>query len=195
MNDGLPGAIGLLCVAEADGLEALTALLSRGADQVTQALATSAVPIGALKHARTDGWAADYAPLAAFSWVSSQTPESLAALLKQVQKTGDISTALATLAGTATAQSMLGPPNASDIHAAGIASQPQLSGERWIWQDDGWTNTPALFDARRYRLENDRLVARRDEDKALPTATDLLYLDAWPSYEREAEDNLLRPTL
>jgi hypothetical protein len=198
LNDGLPGAIGLLCVAETDGLEALAALLSRGADQVTQTLAASSVPVGPLKDALTDGWAADYAPLAAFNWVSGQTPQRLAMLLEQVRSSGDVAAALTTVAGADVAEVMLGLPNASDMHVAGAASRPQMSGERWQWRGGGWTAIPSVFEARRYRLEDGRLVARQDGDKApisSPEATDVLYLDAWPSYEREADDNLLHSAL
>lgn len=34
------------------------------------------------------------------------------------------------------------------------------------------------------------IQAKKTSDS--PTSTDLLYLDAWPSYEREAADNLSR---
>jgi hypothetical protein len=195
LNDGLPGAIGLLCVAEADGLEALTALLTRGADEVTQSLAASSVPVGPLRSARTDGWAADYAPLAVFGWVGRQNPRTLAALFEQVKKSGDVGTALAALTDPATADHMLGPPNASDIHVAASTSRPRLSGERWQWRDGGWTAVSSALAAELYHIEKGRLLVLGQETSDSPTSTDLLYLDAWPSYEREAEDNLLRPTL
>jgi hypothetical protein len=195
LSDGLAGAIGLLCVAETDGLEALAALLSRGADRVTQALAASAVPVGPLKEALTEGWAADYAPLAAFNWVSRQTPQSLARLFEQVRKRGDVGTALAAVAGPDVAAGMLGLPNASDMHVAGAVSRPRLSGERWQWRGGGWTAMSSVVKARRYSVENGRLVARQGGDASFPAATDAFYLDAWPAYEREADDNLLLPAL
>jgi hypothetical protein len=90
---------------------------------------------------------------------------------------------------------MLGLPNASDMHVAGAVSRPRLSGERWQWRGGGWTAMSSVVKARCYSVENGRLVARQGGDASFPAATDAFYLDAWPAYEREADDNLLLPAL
>lgn len=172
LSAGLPGAIGLLCVAEADGAAALQALLGRGAVRVTQDLAMAEVPVGPLAAALTDDWAAPYAPLAALAWTARQTPASLAALLTAVRAGQDVAGPLAAAVGAERAALFLGPPNAVDLHARDGAA----SGERWRWEGGGWQ--PAGPAAAPWRVG----------DEAAP-----LWLEDWPAYEREPGDN--RPRL
>jgi hypothetical protein len=193
LNDGLPGAVGLLCVAETDGLEALGALLSKGADEVAQSLAASATPVGALKHAETDGWAVDYAPFAALDWMNRQRPEDIARFLKQVRESGDIGAVLAASVGVRMADHMLGTPNASDVRVLENVSRAMISGERWQWRDGGWVPVGSVSELWRYRAGDERLVVDRGA-AAAPIPLDMetmiaLYLDGWPSYERVPGDN------
>ncbi|WP_031386391.1 ABC transporter permease family protein [Desulfonatronum thiodismutans] len=191
LNNGLPGAVGLLCVAETDGLEALGVLLSKGADQVAQAIAASATPVGPLRYAETDGWAVDYAPLAALDWTSRLTPGDIASLLRQARMGGDIGAALASLAGKHLADQMLGAPNASDVRVSVTGSRTLVSGERWQWENGGWIPADSLSEPWRYRAKGGRLVIVPTEtnDALDPAESVALFLDAWSSYERAPKDN------
>lgn len=188
LSEGLPGAIGLLCVADSDGPEALLALAARGADRVVGALAGSVTPVGPLKYAETDSWATDYAPLAALDWSARQSPDGIAALLRQVREEGNIGAALTARVGADAAASMLGPPNASDVRVAGAPSGRRVAGERWQWRTGGWVSLPDPIAPTIYGRENGALlpVPLRASDRHPP----LLYLDGWPAYEREPADNL-----
>jgi hypothetical protein len=173
LNDGLPGAIGLLCVAQTDGPEALLSLLSHGADQVVRSLAASPVLVGSLRQAPSEGWAVDYAPLAALHWTMQQSPDSLAQLLKQVRDSGDLPAVLASVTGTIEAATMLGPPSASDIHLTN-ASETRVIGKRWQWRDGGWVATGSKAVPWQFQIAPSRAI----------------YLDAWPAYERTPDDNV-----
>ncbi|THF58623.1 ABC transporter permease family protein [Pseudothauera rhizosphaerae] len=173
LSAGLPGALGLLCVAEADGAAALQALLGRGAVRVTQDLAAAEVPVGPLSTALADGWAAQYAPLAALAWSARQTPASFAALLAAVRAGQDVAGPLGEAAGTDQAALFLGPPHAVDLHRRDGA----VSGERWQWRNGGWEGVDAA-----------------PVPWSVPAAAPhSLLLDDWPAYEREPADNAERP--
>lgn len=191
LSEGLPGAIGLLCVGEADGIAALEALLSRGADRVTQALAGSKVPVGPLALARTGGWAADYAPLAALDWVANQHPAQLEELLKNLRGSGDITQVLTRLAGKPATDLFLGPPNASDIRVA--SQRTMLTGERWRWSAGDWLPAGSTPQPWRLHATDGGLEIARGQDALLSRAgsgqANAILLDAWPSYERSPLDN------
>ncbi|MFD2112667.1 ABC transporter permease [Thiorhodococcus fuscus] len=192
LASGVPGAIGLLCVAETDGLDALTALIARGADATTQALAGSSVPVGALRMATSDGWARDYGPLAALDWTARQTPAQFATLLTAIRRGDDLDTTLASIVGATSSARILGAPNASDVQAA---TQPP-TGERWHWFEGEWLASRLVAEAWRYRVERNRLTLDPPSDASSPRfsgpdETAFLYLDAWPGYERAPADNLM----
>jgi len=188
---GVPGAIGLLCVAETDGIDALAALIARGADATTQALAGSTVPVGALRMATSDGWARDYGPLAALDWTARQAPDQFATLLTEILQGDDLDTALAAVVGETSSARILGTPNASDVQ---VATQPP-TGKRWQWFEGGWLASRSAAEAWRYRVEQTRLNLEPSDDPsphlAEPDAATFLYLDAWPGYERAPADNLV----
>lgn len=179
LSKGLPGAIGLRCVAEVDGLEALKALLSRGSDRVTEALAASPVPIGPLENALGNDWGAEYAPLAVLHWASRQTPAGIARLLDEARTGGDLNDVLVRFPkwGTTMAQ-MLGSPNATDLRVGGRGSQTDVEGERFQWQDGGWVAANSAPRPWQFPLGNSDLDG--------PAR---LYLDTWPAYERTPADN------
>jgi hypothetical protein len=182
IGEGLPGAIGLLCVAETDGAEALLALLSRGAQRTTEALAGIETPVGPLAYALPDEWAADYAPLAALHWVSRLDPESLHALLASIRRSGDVRGSLAVMFGDNAAASYLGPPNAVDLHVR----DGKPAGERWQWRNGGWQPLDARPVPRSVRADKGHLLWESD---AASFSVSALVLDDWPAYEREPRDN------
>ncbi len=181
---GLSGAIGLLCVAEADGIEALQALLARGAQRTTEALASTEVPVTRLTLARRDEWANDYAPLASLPWAIQLNPESTLKMLLAVREKGDVPNGLQITTGKAVAELWLGPPHAVDLHVLG----DKVTGESWIWRDGGWQQSDGQSHAR--RLQCDEQGHLRWQALAQPDAMPSLYLSDWPAFEREPKDNL-----
>jgi hypothetical protein len=190
LEAGLPGAMGIWCVAETDGMEAFSALLSHGSDQVARRLAGSTVPVTTLKLAlKEGGWAEDYAPLAALDWTGRQTAQSLASLMEDLKK----DTPLAVLkahAGAEMAAAMLGEPRSADIRVTGGEETPQLIGEHWLWERGGWVSVEAPLRVLGYAMEPGRVMGEKDTPGGNPGKTSTFYLDAWPSYERVPADNL-----
>lgn len=180
--EGLPGALGLRCVAEADGSAALQALLVRGAQRSTQALAGAEVPVGPLAMALPTGWAPDYAPLAALAWTLRQTPDGLQDLLAALRKASSIEPALAASAGQDAVALWQGPPRAVDLHIKDGTAQ----GEQWVWRDGGWQPEPGAPAMSRVRWTNGRLHWRGDEAGDEGPA---MWLHHTPAYEREPRDN------
>jgi hypothetical protein len=180
--EGLPGALGLRCVAETDGPVALQALLARGAQRTTQSLAGAEVPVGPLATAQPTGWAPEYAPLAALSWTLGQTPEALQALLARLRHADSLETALAAHLGASTAALWLGPPRAVDLHAQGA----QATGEQSVWREGGWQLEPGTPAMRAVRWVDKRLLWQAERpDASLP----VFWLHDQPAYEREPRDN------
>jgi hypothetical protein len=160
---GLPGAIGLLCVAESGDAPFVPGLMTRASAEATQALAASTAPVGPLALAPYGGWAQHHAPLAALHAVQQVDADALAALLAAVRGGMEVEQALAQAWGAEYAAWMLGPPLASDLHADG-------TGERWRWSAGGWQSAGRAGGA--WRLG------------------DALWLDGWPAYERSPADNV-----
>ncbi len=183
IGEGLPGAVGLLCVAEADGADALLALLSRGAQTTTKALAKADNPVGPLAHAVRNEWAADYAALAALNWASRLSPEDITTLTESVRHSGDIAGSLAAMFGQDAAATYLGPPNAVDLHV----QKAGTGGERWTWRGGGWQPLAACPAPRGVGVDGKRLVW---SDQPKPPSAPALMLDDWPAYEREPRDNM-----
>jgi hypothetical protein len=74
---------------------------------------------------------------------------------------------------------MLGPPLASDLQARRADGRP--AGQRWRWSAGGWQDAGQVADAWAY--------ATRSAGQG-----PVLWLDAWPSYERAPGDNLAPPS-
>ncbi|MCU1729660.1 ABC transporter permease [Pseudomonas sp. 7P_10.2_Bac1] len=85
LSQGVAGAIGLLCVDDADGPDARSALVKLQADDLTRALGNDGEPVGTLSDAREQGWAEHYAPLVSLDWVAGQTPEQLSAMTAAIR--------------------------------------------------------------------------------------------------------------
>lgn len=182
LDQGIPGAIGLLCVAESDGVAALQALLARGAQRTTEALAQSADPVTSLALAKRAGWSADYLPLAALSQVSTLSPERLRMLTEAMRRSGAIERTLAANFGRQLAALWLGPPNAVDLRT----DDAGVRGERWIWRDGGWQ--PSDESPAPRRVQNEAGQLRWNGEPPLGDRPSL-FLDDWTAYEREPKDN------
>jgi len=152
LDHGLPGALGLLCVAERDGLDALSTLLTRGADRINEALATVEEPVTRIDTATSDGWVKDYLPLAVLAWVSQQSPHSLNALFDNVRQQQDVTAALIEHLGSEQAEHWLGAPRAVDLHV----SQHAITGDHWQWREGGWQPVPSATNVyQRHRPTDD----------------------------------------
>ncbi|WP_373287358.1 ABC transporter permease [Alloalcanivorax dieselolei] len=168
LSEGVAGAIGLLCVGDADGMNALRAVVERQAQDTTQRLANSDIPITSLRTAPGQGWVSLYAPLASLDWTARQSASDLTALLADIRQQGDVDQALAARLGSDTTQHLLGPP---------LAFGPD--GERWHWREGGWQplTTPARYQS---LIRHDgRIVS-----KPGPADEPGLLLDRWPAYPR-----------
>lgn len=183
LDQGIPGAIGLLCVAESDGVAALQSLLGRSAQQTTEDLAKSADPVTSLALARREGWSAQYVSPAALSQVSKLSPQDIQKLLATLRQSGDIEHALAAVFAPPLATLWLGPPNAVDLRTDATG----VRGERWTWRDGGWQPTGEPLSPRRLRSEAGQL---RWNDEAASADQPSLSLDDWLAYEREPKDNV-----
>lgn len=172
LGEGLPGALGLLCMAEADGAAALQSVLNRASNEVTLALGASAEPVDALAQASTTGWARSYAPLAALYVAHQQSPAVLQALLAAVRAGQGVGDAAAHALGAEAAEHALGAPYASDTHRQADGT---IAGQRWRWQGGGWQPAGAV--------QQGWAVGAADAKGGA------LVLDAWPSYERSLSDN------
>lgn len=138
LSDGVAGALGLLCVGDTDGLDAMRQVMAREAEQTTRDLAASDVPVGDLSTAVSKGWVEHYAPLAALGWTARQRPTDLAALLKALKDQPDIETVLTQRMGQLEARAALGPPRAFEP-ADRFGTKP---GKRRLWRSGSWQDLP-----------------------------------------------------
>ncbi len=193
LKDGVAGAIGLICMTEFDGIEALHRVLTRYSDRTTRDLSSANVPIVDLATAPIDGWPKYYAPMAALDWTQRQTPSSINALLKDI-KHSDIHHALTNRLGQHRVEEMLGVPLSSSLQVASVNGQLRLNGERWQWIKGGWQLAPLPTTYRLLsNLKNKGNWTELVNGKALisPPAQKVLALDAWPSFQRDPKQNLL----
>jgi len=187
-SHGLPGALGLVCVAERDGLDALSTLLTRGADRINEALATVEEPVTRIETATRDGWVKDYLPLAALTWAAQQTPETLNALFDNLRQQQNVTAALIGHLGPELAEHWLAAPRAVDLHASADA----ITSEHWQWRDGGWQPVPSASNVQQWWMDdNGQLTITPATNRPIPGS---LYLNAAPGYEREPGDNGFRGT-
>lgn len=190
LTEGVAGAIGLICVAERDGLDALQLVLARYVDRSNRRFSAAMVPIGPLATAPIDGWAWDYAPMAALNWTLAQTPQSFADLLARIASEGKVPEVIAALAGQDAADLMLGPPLSSAIARKDKEGGGMLfEGKRSVWRKGGWQ---PLDQAAAYRFltvdSTRRLVA---SDQVANQDTKVFILDNWPSFPRDPSQNMI----
>jgi len=188
ISEGAAGAIGLLCVADTDGLDALAKILVRHSEAATNALALSEVPVGPLADALSDSWVTDYAPLAALNWVAQQSPSALKELMAELKKQQELRRILIDHAGQPDADNMLGKPLASSLKLVSDGSLIHVDGTRWEWRDGGWHK---MDTSPRYRVLSSvggTVQPTELVDGPIPAerinGAPLLLIDEWQSYER-----------
>ena len=193
LKDGVAGAIGLICMTEFDGIEALNTVLMRYSDNTNLDLSAASVPVIDLATAPINGWPKYYAPVAALDWTQRQTPSSINALLSEI-KHSDIRTALTKRLDQHRVSEMLGVPLSSSLHVASVNGQLRLNGERWQWVKGGWQPAPLPTNYRLLsNLNNTGNWTKLIDGKALitPPTQKVLALDTWPSFQRDPKQNLL----
>lgn len=196
MTEGLAGAIGLLCAGDAGGLDAVSALLDRGADVTSQALAASRAPVGDVTSAPGKSWFAAYGQLALLGWAGQRTGTDIQALVAAVRDNGgDVVGAVRHLFPEE-AEALSGAALASDLRLSAPATLAPRSAvtEQWRWERGGWAAEPA-------RARRGLLLVRHDApsgalrvvtlDDLSGVAEGALVLDARPGFERAPKDNRL----
>lgn len=199
MTEGLAGAIGMLCAGDAGGLDAVAALLDRGADVTSQALAASRSPVGNVASAPGKSWFAAYGPLALLGWAGQRTGADIQALVAAVRDNGGDVVGAVRRQFPEDADALIGAALASDLRldappTAATAEPRSAVTEQWHWERGGWTADP--ISARRGLLlvRHDvqsgalRFVAVHDLSGVAEGA---LVLDARPGFERAPKDNRL----
>lgn len=182
MTAGAAGAIGILCVGEMNGSEAVQILLKKGAERTIQALSASQVPVTTLAHARPSDWAHVYAPLAALYWSSQQTPQAWQALFKTLRQGTTVAKALEKHTNGLSVSLMMGPPNASDLSITTKDTKANWKTKRWQWKQGGWQ----LLTSNKNKEPTSWTPPTGQKAK--------LRLDRWCSFEREPKDNLHEST-
>lgn len=182
-GEAVPGAIGLLCVGDADGVAMMRQVMALRADQVVRALAASAAPVGDLAQADAKGWATTYGPLAALGWTSRRSPEVFAAVAARIAAGQPVENAMGDAMSEAERVAAFGPPRASDL-----ASSPDghVTGQRWIWRQGAWVAQPGDIDALLLVHEGASIVPK-PISAADRVDTDGVLVDALPSYPRPSQ--------
>jgi len=171
LAEGLPGAVGLLCVGDSDGLPALS-----HSDTTTQTLAASRIPIGPALHAARKDWYADYGPQALLAFAATLTPSDYTALTDALHRhAGAALPALHRAFPQHTAR-MLAAPHSTDLHSGGY----------WHWQDNGWAEHPTIPDLIWLIPGENGLTPQT----AAPTNTPSLVLPLF-AWERSPKDNVI----
>lgn len=192
LHQGVSGAVGLLCLAQLDGIEALSQVLSRFADRTNRDLSIAYAPVTTLAAAPLTGWAEHYAPMATLGWALEQTPASYDALFTRIAAGEAIGIALIAVQNEAVASLLLGAPKGSTIEEkVGEPGALKIVGERAIWQEGGWHK---LAEPVRYRAliaDKGRGVGLIPATEPLSPGTKALLLDDWPSFPRDPKLNLV----
>jgi hypothetical protein len=180
---GVPGAIGLLCVGDVDGVASLASLLARESEKAALTMTGSRVPLGRVGDAQMRGWVGAYTPLASLSWAASQSPATLRSLVAQANVSKSVAQALARTNGPVEAAMLLGAPMATEL----AAGQPAKA-KSWRWISGAWQPTPPPTS--RVLLVNGPggLHVRKSNEKTEPHGS--FVLDARPFMERTPADNL-----
>ena len=195
VSNGLAGAVALLCVGDVNGVDSLRAMLTRGADEASQGLASSPIPVGAVRDGPSDGWVADYTPLASVSRVASLEPASIAAMLQKARDGGDVQAAVASVLGETVTVQLMGQPRASDVSLRAAGQAYDVRVRRWVWERGGWEAVSDRTDmlsiigmgAGALVAETVDVAAAADVDGAHQS----IVIDGAVSYERAPADNVL----
>ncbi|MEN0068126.1 MAG: hypothetical protein AAGA48_38735 [Myxococcota bacterium] len=126
LSDGLPGALGLLAVEELDGSDAFEALLDRRAQEITQTIAASPVPIASVADAPADSWVKPYTSIAALHWADQLDASALEHMLERATRSLRVGLPA----------SFWNAPRRSDLQ---LSANGTIEGLRRAWADGGWT--------------------------------------------------------
>lgn len=186
LSEGLPGAIGLLCVGDNNGAEALADVAKRYSEATTQAIASSAVPVDELINDVTDGWAKHYSQLALLAWAAQQSPEEMSSALSRVSEQLPFETTLEQMFGEKLAQNLLGAPSATSFELLPEGDEPALVAQRRLWLAGAWqaVNLPVtasriVVDKSGVRLTREGILNSQNNGGDAP----LLLIDEKPAYQ------------
>ncbi|MBB4846010.1 hypothetical protein HNP55_004564 [Paucibacter oligotrophus] len=188
IQEGLAGAIALLCVGDSDGLPALSRLLQRQADLSMLSLSASSTPVGPAERALHAGWARDHLPAAWLAWAAQRSPAELQALASALRSTQSLRAALLSAYPDAEVALLLGPPLAVDVMAD---AEPAQRSRLWRWRQGAWLADPAGQAADLLQLQaqaGGRLRISPLARGGTPDPQGLL-LSALPALERSPQDN------
>lgn len=187
LSEGVPGAIGLLCVGDTDGIEALYRVMARYGEATTKELAASAIPVGDITDARFDGWVPPYMSLATLAWVAGRTPQQLDEALSKLPRSAPFDAELRALLGPDQARAALGSPWSSRLVAEEQGDFLKIGGSRLNWQNGGWVEATQSVSPRAFKSDANGvfLDAERVEQVPLPRADEgpVLLIDDWPSFD------------
>ena len=187
LSSGLPGAIGLLCVGDSHGAQALADVAKRFAEATTHAIASSAVPVKELKYDLSDGWATHYSKLALLAWTSKQSPEDMTSALSKLSTQLNFDDALEQMFGQTLKQNLLGLPNATSFEFEQKNDELTITGERRQWFDGGWKTVDTGISA--HQITVDSTGVRLSNKNKLSTLgkeaykAPVLVIDEWPAYQ------------
>lgn len=186
ISEGLPGAIGMLCVGDTQGTRALADVTKRFSEAATHALASSEIPVSKLQDDLSDGWAKEYVKLALLSWTAQQTPEQMTAQLLNLSAQTSFNDALNQMFGEALAKKLLGLPSATSFEVKSEQGKLTLVGERRHWVNGGWQKVDANIYAHQVMIDGEG-IRLSQKTKFFPLEEDdnslLLIIDEWPSYQ------------
>lgn len=187
LKDGLPGAIGLLCVGDVDGVDAMGLVMARYADATTKALSASEIPVESLSDALTEGWAQYYSPLATVNWAAGKTPDELSDYLAYLSTQDSLEEGLSHLESPEWARAIIGPPLSSRLNLESDIETPLVTGRRFYWQAGGWrpSDLPVKVNAL-VRGKNGTQIKKSTEfldTKTSDITKAMLLIDDWPSYQ------------
>ncbi len=134
---GVSGAIGYLCAGDANGVDAVVALLTRASERISRALAAAEAPVTEVSLDTTEKWLDEYVQAAYISWIANASANQLQTLLAAIEKSASIRAGLAAFGGTQFAEEMLGVPTSVELSIADLRTA-EYSIERFVWSAGGW---------------------------------------------------------
>lgn len=179
----VPGAIGLLCVGDVDGVDALRQTMGLFAERTSRALAGSAVPVERLDHASAHGWVSSYGPLAALGWTSRQSGDELAHISQRIASGQSVEEAAAPSMSDAERHAAFGPPRATELSVS--PEHHTVAAQHWAWHSGGWTPLPETSEALLLIRHDDAIAPRHVSSGDVPD-DDGIPVDILPSYARSS---------
>ena len=187
LSEGLPGAIGILCVGDTHGAKALADVTKRFAEATSQAISSSAIPVKELKYDVSDGWAKHYSPLALLAWTAKQSPDDMSLALSTLSADFTFEDALEQVFGASLTEQLLGLPSATSFEVKQENGEFTLVGQRRQWLNGGWQDIES--DVSAHQLIVDSTGVRLSNKQHFPLLeqgsndTPVLILDDVPAYQ------------